>query len=82
MEATLSYNPRNRIAKTTMEYIRSLGVFTITLNPHKTSRMKKDVDEGVNPQLWSNLMGSFKEVKAHHEGKAQMKDAYELLNEL
>ena len=82
MEATLSYNPRNRVARATMDYIQSLGVFTITPIYPKTSRKKKEVNVGVDQQLWSNLMGALKEVKNHHEGKKQMKDAYELLNEL
>ena len=82
MTATLTYNPRNRVASTTMDYIRSLGVFTITPVVPKTSRKKKEVNTGVDQQLWSDLMGALKEVKNHHEGKKQMKDAYELLNEL
>ena len=82
MEATLSYNPRNRVARATMDYIQSLGVFTVTpINP-KTSRRKTEARSGVDQQLWSDLMGALKEVKNHHEGKKQMKDAYELLNEL
>ena len=82
MTATLTYNPRNRVASTTMDYIRSLGVFTITPVVPKTSRKKKEVSQGVDQQLWSDLMGALKEVKNHHDGKKQMKDAYELLNEL
>ena len=82
MEATLSYNPRNRIARATFDYIQSLGVFTITPIYPKASQRKKEVSTGVNQQLWSDLMGALKEVKNHHEGKKQMKDAYELLNEL
>ena len=83
MEATISYNPRNRVARATMEYIQSLGVFTVTPICHpKTSQKKKEVNAGVDQQLWSDLMGALKEVKNHHEGMKQMKDAYELLNEL
>ena len=82
MEATLSYNPRNRVARATMDYIQSLGVFTITPVEPRTSQRKKQVNTGVDSQLWSDLMGALKEVKNHHEGKKQMKDAYELLNEL
>ena len=81
MTATLTYNPRNRVARTTMEYIQSLGVFTITPLRPKTSRRHKEVN-GVDKHLWNDLMGALREVKAHHDGKQQMQDAYELLNEL
>ena len=81
MTATLTFNPRNRIAMSTMEYIQSLGVFTITTHrPEKTRRRTKV--KGVDQQLWSDLKGALREVKSHHEGKQQMQDAYELLNEL
>jgi len=33
-------------------------------------------------QLWNDLRGALREVKSHHEGKQQMQDAYEFLNEL
>ena len=81
MTAALSYNPRNQLAQRTLDYIQSLGVFTITPIYPKTSQRRKRVT-GTDQQLWSNLMGALKEVKNHHDGKKQMKDAYELLNEL
>lgn len=33
MTITLSYNPKNRLARTTMDYILSLGVFTLIDKP-------------------------------------------------
>ncbi len=82
MTATLTFNPRNRIAMSTMEYIQSLGVFTITTNSPEVVRKKAKVSQGVDQQLWSDLKGALREVKSHHEGKQQMQDAYEFLNEL
>ena len=81
MEATLSYNPRNRVAQATMAYIQSLGVFTITPVQPKSS-VKKKVKDNAEGELWGDLMGALREVKNHHDGKKQMKGAYELLNEL
>ena len=81
MTATITYNPRNRIAMSTMEYIQSLGVFTITTHRTPIKRTKTS-DKEVDQQLWSDLKGALREVKSHHEGKQQMQDAYELLNEL
>ena len=82
MTATLTFNPRNRIAMSTMEYIQSLGVFTITTHRPKVTRKRAKVNQGVDQQLWSDLKGALHEVKSHHEGKQQMQDAYGLLNEL
>ena len=81
MEATLSYNPRNHIAQATMAYIQSLGVFTITPVYPKSS-VKKKAKDSADEQLWGDLRGALQEVKNHHDGKKQMKGAYELLNEL
>lgn len=82
MTATLTFNPRNRIAMSTMEYIQSLGVFTITTHRPEVARRRAKVSQGVDQQLWSDLKGALREVKSHHEGKQQMQDAYEFLNEL
>ena len=82
MTATLTFNPRNRLAMSTMEYIQSLGVFTITTHRPEKARRRTKVNQGVDQQLWSDLKGALREVKSHHEGKQQMQDAYELLNEL
>ena len=82
MTATLTFNPRNRIAMSTMKYIQSLGVFTITTHRPKVTRRKAKVSQEVDQQLWSDLKGALREVKSHHEGKQQMQDAYELLKEL
>ena len=81
MTATLTFNPRNRIAMSTMESIQSLGVFTITTERPKTARRSAKI-KGVDQQLWNNLKGALREVKSHHEGKQPMQDAYEFLNEL
>jgi len=82
MTATLTFNPRNRIAMSTLEYIQSLGVFTITTHNTGTSRQRKTGKAGVDEQLWGNLKGALREVRDSHDGKRQMQDAYELLNEL
>ena len=82
MTATLTFNPRNRIAMSTMEYIQSLGVFTITTHRPKVARKKTKANQGVDQQLWSDLKGALREVKSHREGKQQMQDSYEFLNEL
>ena len=81
MTATLTYNPRNRIANATMEYIRSLGVFTIVpQSPVGTKKSARNQD--VNPELWSDLMGALHEVKEHYNGKGKLKPVEDLLNEL
>ena len=80
MTATISYNPRNRAARLAMDYIQSLGVFVI--NPLPTRSRTKVSNEDVNEQLMNDLKGALREVKDSMDGKLQMKDAYELLNEL
>ena len=39
-------------------------------------------NNGVDQQLWNDLKGALREVKSQHDGKQQMQDAYEFLNEL
>ncbi len=80
MTATISYNPRNRAARLAMDYIQSLGVFVI--NPLPTRSRTKVSNEDVNEQLMNDLKGALREVKDSMDGKIQMKNAYELLNEL
>ena len=80
MTATISYNPRNRAARLAMDYIQSLGVFVI--NPLPTRSRTKVSNEDVNEQLMNDLKGALREVKDSKDGKIQMKNAYELLNEL
>ena len=80
MTTTLTYNPRNHIARTTMEYLQSLGVFTITHQP--IVRTKKRAAKRVDEELMQDLRGALREVKSSIDGKTQMMDAYELLNEL
>ena len=81
MTATISYNPRNRAARLAMDYIQSLGVFVINPLPTTRSRIRVNNDD-VNEQLMSDLKGALREVKDSMDGKIQMKNAYELLNEL
>jgi hypothetical protein len=80
MTATISYNPRNRAARLAMDYIQSLGVFVI--NPLPTRSRIKVSNGDVNEQLMNDLKGALREVKDSMDGKIQMKNAYELLNEL
>ena len=80
MTATISYNPRNRAARLAMDYIQSLGVFVI--NPLPTRSRIKVSNGDVDEQLMNDLKGALREVKDSMDGKIQMKNAYELLNEL
>ena len=73
MTATLTYNPRNRVARTTMEYIQSLGVFTITPMPTTRSRKQKFEDE---------FRTAMKHAKAFREGKMEFRSMDALLSEL
>ena len=63
-----------------MDYIQSLGVFVI--NPLPTRSRIKVSNGDVNEQLMNDLKGALREVKDSMDGKIQMKNAYELLNEL
>ena len=81
MNATLTYNPRNQLAQRTLDYIQSLGVFTITPLPATRTRKRK-TDKSVDAQLWSDLKGALQEVKDHQDGNIQLKSAEELFDEL
>ena len=81
MTATLTYNPRNKLAQRTLKYIQSLGVFTITPLPVTRTR-KRTVTKSVDAQLWSDLKGALHEVKDYRDGNIQMKSAEDLFNEL
>ncbi len=81
MNATLTYNPRNQLAQRTLDYIQSLGVFTITPLPATRTRKRK-TDKSVDAQLWSDLKGALQEVKDHRDGNIQLKSAEELFDEL
>ena len=81
MTAALSYNPRNQLAQRTLEYIQSLGVFTITPLPVVRTR-KRTASKSVDAQLWSDLKGALQEVKDYRNGKIQMKSAEDLFDEL
>ena len=74
MTATLTYNPRNRVARTTMEYIQSLGVFTITpVHPTRTRKKQQFEDE---------FRTAMKHAKAFREGKMEFRSMDALLSEL
>ena len=74
MTATLTYNPRNRAARLAMDYIRSLGVFTITQQP--SARSKKE------QQFEDEFRTAMKHAKAFREGKMEFRSMDALLNEL
>ena len=74
MTTTLTYNPRNRVARTTMDYIQSLGVFTIT--PLPTTRNRK------KPHFESEFRTAMKHAKAFREGRMEFRSMDDLLSEL
>ena len=74
MTATLTYNPRNRVARKTMDYIQSLGVFTITPMPTARTRKKQKFED--------EFRTAMKHAKAFREGKMEFRSIDELLSEL
>lgn len=72
MTTTLSYNPRNKMAQRTMDYILSLGVFKVEDNP--TQKKKRS--------LANEFHGAMKEVQAAESGKIKLRTLSELINEL
>ena len=74
MTATLTYNPRNRVARKTMDYIQSLGVFTITPMPTTRTRKKQKFED--------EFRTAMKHAKAFREGKMEFRSIDELLSEL
>lgn len=64
---TLEYNPRNAMARKTLEYILSLGIFKVkssdklpTYNPDLVKMIKerdKEPKEKMTREEWRNLMG-------------------------
>lgn len=72
MTATLSYNPRNRVAQRTLEYVLSLGVF----------RLEEPQPKRKSSWLARDFKAAMKEVRDADNGLVQLKDAEELLNEL
>ena len=72
MTATVTYNPRNRLARLAMDYIQSLGVFTITPLP-TTSKKQKFADE---------FRTAIQHGKDFREGKMEFRTMDALLNEL
>lgn len=69
---TLSYNPRNKNAQKTLDYILSLGYF------HKEEPTKKSRKSW----LADDFRGAMKEVKLADEGKIKLGTLEDLLNEL
>ena len=74
MTTILTYNPRNRIAKTTIDYIKSLGVFTITQTPSSNSKKKQ--------KFADDFRKAVEHGKAFKEGKMEFRSMEDLLNEL
>jgi len=75
MTATVTYNPRNRSARLAMDYIQSLGVFTIT--PVQTStRARKQ------QQFENEFRTAMEHGKAFREGKMAFRTMDALLSEL
>ena len=74
MTATVTYNPRNRSARLAMDYIRSLGVFTITpLSTTRASKKQKFAEE---------FRTAIQHGKDFREGKMEFRTMDALLNEL
>lgn len=76
MTATLTYNPRNRAAKLAMDYIQSLGVFTITPVSPRPIRKRKE------QQFEDEFRTAMKHAKAFREGKMEFRSMDALLSEL
>ncbi len=74
MTATLTYNPRNRAARLAMDYIQSLGVFTITPAPSPYIKKKQQFED--------EFRTAMKHAKAFREGKMEFRSVDDLLNEL
>lgn len=70
---TLSYNPRNKNAQKTLDYILSLGYF------HKEEPVKKRQRKS---WLADDFRGAMKEAHMADEGKIKLGTLEELLNEL
>ena len=74
MTATVTYNPRNRSARLAMDYIRSLGVFTITPLPTtRTAKKQTFADE---------FRTAIQHGKDFREGKMEFRTMDAFLNEL
>ena len=74
MTATVTYNPRNRSARLAMDYIQSLGVFTITPLPTtRTAKKQKFADE---------FRTAIQHGKDFREGKMEFRTMDAFLNEL
>jgi len=74
MTTTLTYNPRNRAARLAMEYIQSLGVFTITPLPTTRSRKKQ--------QFEKEFRTAMKHAKAFRQGEMEFRSVDSFLDEL
>lgn len=70
MIATLRYNPRNKLAQNTLNYILSLGVFEL----EKPVTKKKS-------WLADDFRSAMKEVQDADKGLVKLQDAEDLINE-
>jgi len=71
MIATLRYNPRNKLAQNTLNYILSLGVFELEMPVTQKKSWLAD-----------DFRAAMKEVQDADKGLVQLQDAEDLLNEL
>lgn len=69
---TISFDPKNKHAQALFQVICLSQQFTV----------EKILNNDVNGKMMSDIKGALREVKDSMDGKLQMKDAYELLNEL
>ena len=74
MTATITYNPRNRSARLAMDYIQSLGVFTITPLPTTRKANKQKFAE--------EFRTAIQHGKDFREGKMEFRTMDALLSEL
>jgi|GEM_PF-6341624 len=70
MQAILTYNPRNKLAQRTLEYIMSLGVFRVENLQTKSNSLVDD---------FKMVM---REMNNADKGVVKLQDAEDLLNEL
>ncbi len=70
MQAILTYNPRNKLAQRTLDYIMSLGVFRVENLQTKSNSLVDD---------FKMVM---REMNNADKGVVKLQDAEDLLNEL
>ena len=79
MLATLSYNPRNRLAQRTLDYILSLGVFRLE---DKDLHHKDSVITDNKQQFANDFRTAMKHAKEFRDGNMQFSSIDSLLGEL